>query len=46
MPADGTKTGRLLVDGLRRGRLLAGSHPAPLESAPLIKRTRLGEAIV
>ena len=45
-PADGTKTGRLLADGLRRGRLLAGGHPAPSESAPLIKRTRQGEATV
>ena len=45
-PVDGSKTGRLLADGLRRGRLLAGGHSVPSESAPLIKRTRQGEATV
>lgn len=33
-PTDDTKTGRLLADGLQRGRRLAGGHPASLESAP------------
>ena len=33
-PADGTKTDRLLAEGLRRGRRLTGGRRAPSESVP------------